>query len=248
MSTVAEERPVLIRSVVPFEVKALNEKARTFEGLASTWDLDLGDDVIHKGAYKDTLAEWRKSSSQLPMFYGHNYRDIGSLIGHFADYKETDAGLWVKGELLDDPFGDAALKRLKAKILSGMSIGYQALKFDFEESDEARWGTIRNIFKAKLNEISLVPFPMNPGATVDLSTVKDLAREQLLQFKDAVEEALRGPGHGGAEADAPPLQPDDKKATAPAPSAAEDEEPDYDAFATLQLRRLALHPNARKEA
>jgi len=242
-----EEAEGPTRIVARFEVKALDEKARSFEGLASTWDLDLGDDVIHPGAFKDTLNEWRKSDAQLPMFYGHNYRDIGSLIGHFPDFKETKSGLWVKGVLLDDPAGEAALVRLRARVLKGMSIGYMAQKFDFEDSDQARFGVIRNIHKAGLNEVSLVPFPMNPGAQVDLGTVKTLARERLLELKAAVEEALSAPEDGGEEHAPAPPQPSTEGKVAPATPAPGDDEPDYSKFARLQLRRLAHYPNARKE-
>ena len=49
---------------VTFAVKSVDQKARRFAGLASTWDLDLGNDVIHKGAFAKRLNDWRSAKKR----------------------------------------------------------------------------------------------------------------------------------------------------------------------------------------
>lgn len=228
-----------VRAAVRLEIKELDATARTFEGLGSTWDLDLGDDMIHRGAFKATLDAWRKKDELMPLFYGHNYRDVGALVGNMVDYRETKTGLWIKAELLEDASGEAVLLRMRKKILNGLSIGYRPVKVDFEESDDARFGQVRHIRELELHEISVVPFPMNTGSRIDLGTVKDMTREGLLELQEAVAGALKG---GAVPPAAPP----------PAPAPPSDEEkgegdaPDMALYDKLRVRALGFNPKVRR--
>lgn len=166
------------RIVVPFEVKAVDEDDRTFEGYAATWDLDSGDDIIHRGAFKETLAEWRKSSDSMPLLDSHNRFSILDALGQLVDGKEDAKGLWTKWEVIDGDDGDRVLSRLRPSkrtgrsVIGKMSIGYLPLKFDFTDDDRAKTGQLRHLRKVGLKESSLVIFPMNVNAIVDPSTVK----------------------------------------------------------------------------
>ena len=55
----------LTHSVTRFEFKAIATEKRQFTGLSSTWDLDLGGDLIEKGAYRRTLREWKASGRRV---------------------------------------------------------------------------------------------------------------------------------------------------------------------------------------
>src|SRR5688572_22221090 len=91
---------------IPFDIKAdsIDAKARRFTGLAATWDKDLGDDVIERGAFKKTLQEWRKGGKVVPLLDGHDRFSLGSVLGKMVEAKEIDAGLEVTFELVpDDP-------------------------------------------------------------------------------------------------------------------------------------------------
>lgn len=163
--------------VVQFKASAVDEEKRTFEGLLSVWGLDLGDDVMHRGAFKKTIAEWKKSQDAIPLLNSHNHFDVLSSFGQLIDAKETDDGLWTKWEVIDGPDGDRVLARIRPQSngrapVSKMSIGYEPMKFDFEQSDQARFGRIRNLREVSLKEGSLVLFPMAPGARIDTATVK----------------------------------------------------------------------------
>lgn len=171
----------LARIVVPFALKAdADSESRTFEGLAATWDQDLGNDVIHRGAFADTLKEWKKSGDSMPLLNSHNHYDIFSGIGQMIDAKETKEGLWTKWEVIDGEEGDRVLARLrpskttKKPIISKMSIGFMPTKFSFEQPDgtDSFWDRVRHIQGADLKEVSLVIFPMNPNAAIDAASVK----------------------------------------------------------------------------
>jgi hypothetical protein len=166
------------RFYAPFEVKAVDEGERTFNGLASVWDLDLGDDKIQRGAFKKSLAEWRESKTAMPLLNSHNHFDIMAALGQMLEAKETKAGLDSDWEIIEGADGDQTLIRLQPSkrtgraVVGSMSIGYEAVKFDFEENDEARFGLVRNLREVKLREVSLVLFPMAPGALINVGSVK----------------------------------------------------------------------------
>lgn len=171
----------MVRLVVPLTLKVNDNTAeRTFEGFAATWDQDLGNDVIKKGAFKESLSTWKKSGEALPLLDSHDQWSITSALGQMVDAQETTKGLWTKWEVLDGPEGDAVLTRLrpskitKRPLIGKMSIGFLPMEFGFEQPKGTTefWDRIRHITKADLKEVSLVLFPMNPNASIDASTVK----------------------------------------------------------------------------
>jgi len=182
------DAPTLAHLSVQFKADKVDNKERTFEGLASVWGLDLGDDVMHKGAFKETIDEWRKSGDAMPLLNSHNHFDVTSAVGQMLDAKETKDGLWTKWEVIDGADGDAVLARLRPSARTGrapvskMSIGYEPAKFDMEENDQARFGMVRNLRKVNLKEVSLVIFPMAPGARIDTSTVKSIDLASVKSF------------------------------------------------------------------
>lgn len=176
--------------VVPFAVKAdtIDKSARTFEGIAAVWDIDLGNDRIIKGAFKKTIASWKTSGEALPLLNSHNHYDVFAALGQALDLSEEKDGLWSKWEVIEDPDGDKLLTRLrpsartKRAIVGKMSIGYEPEKFSFEQPEGTTnfWDRIRNLEVVGLKEVSVVLFPMAPNASIDASTVKSflqLARE-----------------------------------------------------------------------
>lgn len=176
----------------PFSIKSVDEGAHSFRGLASTWDEDFGSDVIHKGAFARTLSHWRSSKSRvpIPLLDHHSRWDIGDVLGKMTEAEETDDGLDTAFAMVpDDDKADAALRRLKGGFITGLSIGYEPLKFDYEDLKGEGVGSrrIRHLREVKLHEISLVVFPMNSAARVELTSVKSLAeaiRDDMLTDDD----------------------------------------------------------------
>lgn len=186
------------RLVVKFAVKAdsIDEDERTFEGLASVWGKDLGDDVMHKGAFKKTIKEWKGGSESIPLLNSHNHWDVLSALGQLVDAKETDEGLWTKWEVIPGPDGDRVLDRIRPgsngrSPVGKMSIGFEPMKIDFEKDETARFGQVRNLREVGLKEVSLVLFPMAPGASIDAASVKSFLEDASVVKPDEVDDETK---------------------------------------------------------
>lgn len=132
----------------------------TFEGYGSVFgNKDLGNDVIEKGAFKESLK--RKKPHMIKLLYQHK---SDMPIGVFDEVKEDEHGLYVKGRLaLKTVAGAEAYELLKMGALDGMSIGFRVNpeKVSYDKRSRRRY-----IKEVDLMEVSLVTFPMNPKATV----------------------------------------------------------------------------------
>lgn len=171
-----------------FKAENVSEAEGTFEGLLSTWDLDLGGDVIHKGAYKRTLDHWQSSGRVIPLLDSHDgFTSVENAVGKLTDAKETDEGLFTRWQTVpDDRKAEAVLKRVAGGFVDGMSIGYAPIKTRAATEEEQAKGIFRHIDEISLKEGSVVIFPMNTGARVDAGSVK-AAAEALLERFDELE-------------------------------------------------------------
>lgn len=154
------------------EIKAVSDESTDskgiFEGYANTFDnLDLVDDIVHKGAFKKTLKESKKRA----LFFMHKTDDINSLLGTAVDLKEDDTGLKMKGEVdLESEQGKRAFRLIKSGVIDRMSIGFQIIKADYEE---IKGKFIRHIKEMKLFEISLIPIGMAANEQSLITGVKN---------------------------------------------------------------------------
>jgi HK97 family phage prohead protease len=160
---------------VPLEVKSVDAESHTFRGLAAAWSLDLGNDVVHKGAFERTLDHWRnaKRRKAISLLDSHKTDSVMRVVGKMSDAFESDEGLDSGWEFVpDDPTADAAYKRVKGGFVTSMSIGYTPVQFEWESKDGKR---IRHLKEVKLHEVSLVVFPMNEDALIHEASIKTLA-------------------------------------------------------------------------
>ena len=205
---------------VNFAVKSIDTKARRFAGLASTWDLDLGNDVIHKGAFAKTLSDWRSSKKRtIHLLDSHKRESVDDVLGKMVSATETDVGLEAEFEMRDTKSAHDALAAIEGGFIDGLSIGYQPVAYTHEKADSGK--TIRHLTEIKLHEISLVVSPMNEGARVDPSSIKSLLDAakagQLTQDDWAELLALHKAATTEAQTDAPTpeapkgIAPDDPK-------------------------------------
>lgn len=130
----------------------------TFSGYASVFNnVDFQQEVIAKGAFRKSLDYWHKQNKMPKMLWQH---DPKTPIGKWLEIKEDQYGLFVKGQLiLDIRQGRDAYALLRAEILDGLSIGFQASKV-------LRQDKCRVLQEIDLHEISLVTFAANPKAQV----------------------------------------------------------------------------------
>ena len=148
--------------------------------------LDRGGDIVQPGAFKASLADWRRKKAMPPMLWQH---DPGNPVGVWTDIEEDDRGLKVTGQLvMEVPQAAVARALIKAGAVPGLSIGYQTKDYAID-----RTTGVRSLKKVDLWEISLVTFPMLPEAQI--SGVKnfnpraleaELRRECGLSSADAV--------------------------------------------------------------
>jgi HK97 family phage prohead protease len=168
--------------VTRFEVKELDDNERTFSGLAAAWSLDLGGDVIEPGAFKRTLKSWKKSKRVLPLLDSHNgHSSVRNVVGKMLEAEETADGLLAGFKVIEGPDGDEVFRRVKGGYVDGLSIGYQAVEVRYPETEEElASGVYRYLKEVKLQEVSVVLWPMNQDARIDTTTAKAL----LMAAKD----------------------------------------------------------------
>jgi HK97 family phage prohead protease len=170
------------------EVKLLDDNAEgVVEGYGSLFNLmDQGADIMLPGAFKASLADWKRKKSVIPMLWQH---DPSMPIGVWPDVVEDDKGLKVAGELiLDVPQATIARVLLKKKAIKGLSIGYRTVDYEIDRTTGAR-----RLKKVDLWEISLVTFPMLPEAQI--TSVKNANFD-----KRELEDALRDAGISRSDA------------------------------------------------
>lgn len=134
------------------------EGAGTVEGYASVFNImDRGGDIVLPGAFKASLADWRKRKAQPPMLW---YHDPACPIGVWTELEEDEKGLRVAGEFIAGvPQADVVRALMKAGAVKGLSIGYQTVKDEIDRKTGARY-----LKQVDLWEISACTFPMLPEA------------------------------------------------------------------------------------
>jgi hypothetical protein len=172
----------------PLEVKfADDDSPGTFEGYGAVFgNIDAYGDVIQKGAFKETLREWKTTKRLPPMLIQHGGWGLGDMdglaIGKWTSMAEDDTGLRVAGKIisLDTERGKIIHGAMKEGVLDGMSIGYRAKQFTLgTKPTEPR----RTLKKIDLVEVSVVQMPANGKARI--SAVKNV------ELWRGIEEELR---------------------------------------------------------
>ncbi len=129
------------------------------EGYASLWGVaDLNGDVVHRGAFADSLA--KTGPEGVRMLWQHDGREV---IGRWERICEDERGLFVEG-VIGDWSGQARMAQAvcKAGAVDGLSIGFRAAK-------ARKQGRLRVLSGVALWEVSVVTFPACPGARLRLA-------------------------------------------------------------------------------
>lgn len=130
-----------------------------FSGYASLFGkVDLARDEVAPGAFVRSLK--KRPALNVRMLFQH---DPNQPIGRWIEIREDARGLFVRGQLT--PGVDRAqdvLKLMRNGALDGLSIGFRTVR----ARKDAGTG-VRRILEADLWEISVVTFPMLPGARVE---------------------------------------------------------------------------------
>lgn len=123
------------------------------EGYASLWGVaDLDHDVTVRGCFAESLAA--RGAAGVKMLHQH----ADQPVGVWDEIVEDDRGLRVKGRVMAwSPEARFARALAGAGAMDGLSIGFRSER-------ARRQGRLRVLSQADLWEVSLVTFPMLPGA------------------------------------------------------------------------------------
>jgi HK97 family phage prohead protease len=126
------------------------------EGYAALFGVaDQMRDVVWAGAFASSLAHRR---APLPMYVEHERR---LRAGDWDMAREDGRGLFVRGVIRDELPGAARAKRMLARGVDGLSIGFVPLV-----SRKSAGGRV--LEQIDLLEVSIVTHPMQPLARLSL--------------------------------------------------------------------------------
>lgn len=130
------------------------------EGYASLWGVaDLNGDVVARGAFDASVVA--AGARGVRMLHQHESR---SVVGVWDEIREDERGLWVRGRIMDWSAEARFAQALsRAGALDGLSIGFRSQR-------ARREGRLRVLVEVELWEVSLVTFPMLPGARFSVTS------------------------------------------------------------------------------
>lgn len=162
-----------------YDVKAVSDDG-LFSGYGSVFGVvDSNNEVVAPGAFLESIADLKAKGRSLPVLWQHR---TGEPIGSWSmdTLKEDAKGLFGDGELwlADAPYARIAMRGMKSRSITGLSIGYYVRESSFDEKTR-----IRTLTKLDLVEISIVTVPANDEARTD--TIKSkLAHGGLPSLKE----------------------------------------------------------------
>ncbi|WJF91995.1 HK97 family phage prohead protease [Paraburkholderia bonniea] len=143
------------------EVKSVGD-AGQFSGYGSVFgNVDSYGEVVTSGAFAKSLEDLAASGRALPILWQH---DSYTPIGSWSGLKEDGRGLFGEGDLWleDAPNAKIAYRGMKARAITGLSIGYYVLDASYNEKTG-----VRTLSELDLVEISIVTNPANGDARVE---------------------------------------------------------------------------------
>jgi len=143
-----------------FKIDKSEDGVATISGYASTFgNADFVNDVVVKGAYAQTIKEWKKKNKTPPILYQHDSR---CPIGKITKMAEDDNGLLIEAIILKSiEKGEEAAALIEAGILDSMSIGYTIKDYEYDMKKNVRY-----LKQINLGEVSVVTFPCNDQAAI----------------------------------------------------------------------------------
>lgn len=171
-----------------FQLKEISDEGE-FSGYGSVFDtVDWYRDVVKKGAFLDSLDNWKQQDRLPPVLWQHDSRQP---IGPHTLMREDPKGLYVEGLMLINDVQKAreAHALTKSKAINGMSIGYDVPEGGSEYDGKTN---VNNLTKIDLWEVSICTFPANTDARVE--NVKHLLSAGQLPTLREFEDLLREVG------------------------------------------------------
>lgn len=183
--------------VVKFKTDGLAEGE--FTGYASVFgNKDLVGDVVLKGAFANSLAEWQRKGVPIPLLWGHNTSDPDFNLGEIVSAEEDDRGLKVHGRLdMESPKAAQTYRLLKSGRVNQMSFAYGVVDGAFvqPEGDGKTWrDAFYELRELDLWEVSIVPNGANRETEILAvkSAIGSFAAKAGRTLSAKNEDAIRG--------------------------------------------------------
>lgn len=223
----------MLTKTLDVEIKAIGDDGDgRFQAYASTFDVvDSYGDMVIKGAFLDSLAEYGANGEGIPLYWRHRMDDPFMLIGKTLEAKEDDHGLWVDCSLLDTNNAKQVHALLKAGLVKQMSFAYDIVEGAWVDRKAEDGGSYYELRKLKIHEVSVVPVGANQDT--EILAVKSA--------RNAAISALKTDPQAGAEAKSATADDVDDQGTAEEPSDAKAEEPSRAKAEELKTERSAQH-------
>lgn len=126
---------------------------------------DSYGDIVAKGAFLDTIQEWKDSGNTLPGLYGHRMDDPDYFVAGATEMSEDDHGWRVKGKFdLDSPKGPQVYRLVKGRRLNQLSFAYDVLDEKTITLEDGR--KANELQRLKVYEFSFVPIGANQDTSV----------------------------------------------------------------------------------
>ena len=166
-----------------------------FTGYASTWTRtpDTYGDVVVKGAFDATLADWRAKGKPIPVLWGHRMDDPAMFVGVVLEAVEDDHGLKVTCSLDVDDNSNARLVR---RLLKTGAVAEMSFAFDIDDYAVIDEGgqKVRELRALTLYEVSVVPIGANRDTSIEAVKAPEVASaltaEQWQALRDLAQERL----------------------------------------------------------
>jgi HK97 family phage prohead protease len=175
------------------EIKLLDTAADvgTFTGYGSVFgNVDGHGDVMGKGCYAQSLADWRSQGKWPKMLLQHGGWGMGAEdmlpVGQWTNMEENDRGLKVEGRLfaLNTERGQYIYEGLKSGELDALSVGF----IPRQMKEGTKPGEPRRTFtEVDLKEVSIVLFGANDKARI--SRVKSVTPNEVREIEGSLRDA-----------------------------------------------------------
>ncbi|TDI97041.1 MAG: hypothetical protein E2O29_02045 [Deltaproteobacteria bacterium] len=143
-------------------IEKIDTEKRTVAGWATTEEIDKQNEIVDYNGSKEAFSKWQGNIREM-----HEAKAVGKAI-EITPNDDTKK-IWIEA-YISKGAGDT-WEKIKEGILNGFSIGGQTVNKVQEVIKDLDTGSSRNISritKYKLNELSLVDNPANPGCSFSL--------------------------------------------------------------------------------
>lgn len=130
-----------------------------------TREPDSYGDVVAKGAFLDTIQQWKDSGNSMPGLFGHRMDDPDFYVAYALDMDEDEHGWRVHGAFdMESPKGPHVYRLVKGRRLNQLSFAFDTLEEGAVELEDGR--KANELRKLRVHEFSFVPIGANQDTSV----------------------------------------------------------------------------------